>query len=119
MQLSLDRGSLLLLLNGACYRAMRIITCPGCNREITHYARDLCNTCYKRTYYPRASGNVDQVRPALALAREIGATAAAAVLSVGVERFRIWAAGEDETPGWALIAIRAEISRLRAIDNGD
>ena len=55
----------------------------------------------------------------MVLAREIGATAAAAVLSVGVERFRIWAVGEDETPSWALIAIRAEISRLRAVDNAD
>ena len=74
----------------------RIIACPGCLREIRHYARGLCNTCYKRAFHPKPAKNGAQQRSALRLAQHIGSAEAARRLGVDVETFRSWAEGTSK-----------------------
>jgi len=57
--------------------------------------------------------------PALALARHIGATAAAALLGVTVERYRAWASGVIATPDGTDLLIRQELGRLRRAEDGE
>jgi len=93
--------------------ASRIITCPACDRTIVHYAKGLCNTCYKRKRVGRPIlREVQQLSPALKLARTVGATEAARLVGVTVGKFKDWASGSVATPADMDLVIRHELVKL-------
>ena len=93
--------------------AKRIIDCPRCGFSRPHYAKGFCNSCYKRTFYPRPNPDARKKDLPLMLAQLIGATESAERLGVSVEQFRAWVTGKAKVPAREVTKIRRLIEEER------
>ena len=76
---------------------MRMVNCPECNRTIKHYAKGMCNTCYKKPFHKQTK----QAKPkpaALTLARQLGVTEAASRCGVSLTMFKWWIKQDEQIP---------------------